>query len=210
MEPCCSSPTMWCVSCFRGCWSLPEVDFRVPGTAPSLCRISKLVPCGCLPWQAQAPSGRRWCLWYLPPSKAGEAMRTGGALRQHCCVHAKASSSSGLTAQSLAQEQGCVLGSLPFSIGTVPLRPPTQPHWATCALYAERLESCVDRADCENPLLLCGEHVDACGYPGALDTHIGVYTRGDPPACVCTASPALGVVLGGRGTAALQETLSMG
>lgn len=48
---------------------LLEVDCRVLGTFPSLCRISKLVPCGCLPWQAQTSRGGR-CLWYRPPSKA--------------------------------------------------------------------------------------------------------------------------------------------
>lgn len=204
MEPCCSSPTMWCVSCFRGCWSLPEVDFRVPGTAPSLCRISKLVPCGCLPWQAQAPSGRRWCLWYLPPSKAGEAMRTGGALRQHCCVHAKASSSSGLTAQSLAQEQGCVLGSLPFSIGTVPLRPPTQlcgPPVHFMLTAGELRGRC--RLQEPSPALGSMWTPGSCGY-----AYRCIHTRRPASVCVCTASPALGVVLGG--TAALQETLSVG
>lgn len=61
---------------------------------------------------------------HLPKPRA--ALRTGGALRQHCCVHAKASSSSGLTAQSLAQEKGCILWSPPCSIGTVLLRPPSQ------------------------------------------------------------------------------------
>lgn len=158
----------------------------MPGTAPSLCRISKLVPFGCLPWQAQAPSGSRWCLWYLPPSKAGEAMRTGGALRQHCCVHAKASSSSsGLTAQSLAQEQGCVLGSLPFSIGTVPLRPPTQlcgPPVHFMLTAGELRGRC--RLQEPSPALW-----EACGHQGAVDTHIGVYTRGDLPACVCAQPP---------------------
>lgn len=141
---------------------------------------------------------------YSPQPRA--ALRTGGALRQHCCVHAKASSSSGLTAQSLAQEKGCVLGSLPFSIGTVPRRLPTSSVGHLCTLRRPP-ESCRDSADGESPLLPVECAVDARAHRCCMCTW--AYAHGDPQACVCTASQTFVWSWEDDGAAALRETRPM-